>query len=133
MATERPFAEMTLSVTRYASATMPVTPGCETVNARRVVVALATVRTNTRVQASTAASQSSGSGAPSSVVASDRKATRVPSSLMLGERAARSPCVPLVATLIRVVVEVWTSRRKTSRSWLVSPATRLAATDSNTT
>ena len=72
-ATDRPSPEMTPSVTRYASAVMPISPGWTTVNPTRVVIALAIVRTNTRVQASTAAPQSSGSGVASSVVASDRK------------------------------------------------------------
>jgi hypothetical protein len=69
----------------------------------------------------------------SSVVESDRKATRVPSSLMLGQNEARSPCAPVSATLSRVVVAFWRSRRKTSICWLVSAGTRLPAIDSKTT
>jgi hypothetical protein len=40
----------------------------------------------------------------------------VPSSLMVGDTAARSLCVPPLATLIKVVVEPWRSRTKTSTS-----------------
>ena len=102
-------------------------------NKRRVVVALATVCTKTRVQTKAPGSQGSGSGLASSVVASERKLTRAPSSLMVGDSELRSLWAPFVATLIRVVVDAWTSWRKTSRRWLVSPATRLVASDSNTT
>src|SRR6187397_1308391 len=113
---------------------MPIIPGCETAKPSRVVVAVATVRTNAREHGeATAGLHVSGSAVGSSVVASDRKARRPPSSLMLGEYDSRSLCTPAVETLNRVVVDVSTSRRKMSLTWLVSPATRFVAIDSKTT
>jgi len=65
--------------------------------------------------------------------ASEVNDTHVPSPLIAGLADAPLPSVPELLTLTRVVTPDCRSRRKTSLTPLVSPATRLVATDSNTT
>src|SRR5204863_3677806 len=67
------------------------------------------------------------------LVAKEAKATLDPSALMLGGAAELFSSVPSEATLTIWVVPATRSRTKTSRTWFVSPATRLDASETNAT
>src|SRR3989344_139454 len=68
-----------------------------------------------------------------SVLASEKNATSRPSPDGAAHPLQPLPCVPSVATLTRVVAPVCRSRTKMSRWPLVSPATRVLASDWNAT
>ena len=67
------------------------------------------------------------------LLARDVNATKRPSALMASIPLLLFPWVPSLATLTRSVVSVTRSRTKTSNSSLVSPATRLLASELNAT
>src|SRR6478609_10520582 len=69
----------------------------------------------------------------SRLVASDANATHRPSSEMDGKELGPSPCAPLSATLMRATCFVRLSRTNTSVVPLVSPGTRLLASEWNAT
>ena len=64
------------------------------------------------------------------LVARESKATKRPSPLMVARALKKSPWLPALSTLTLSVVPVWRSRTKMSKTPLVSPATRLVASES---